>query len=56
MWRGSLKPDHPARAIWELVGRLELKGFYAPIEAVEGGRRPHAVGPATVGELVDLRL
>jgi transposase len=29
--------DHPARAIWELSGRLKLDGFYAPIEAVEGG-------------------
>src|SRR5258705_5847322 len=29
--------DHPARAIWELVGRLNLEGFYGPIEAVEGG-------------------
>ena len=29
--------DHPARAIWDLVGRLKLEGFYAPIEAVEGG-------------------
>ena len=24
--------DHPARAIWELSGRLKLNGFYAPIE------------------------
>jgi len=34
--------DHPARAIWELVGRVKLDGFYAPIEAVEGsaGRTP----------------
>lgn len=34
--------EHPARAIWELVGRLKLDGFYAPIEAVEGtaGRTP----------------
>src|SRR5262245_56325057 len=34
--------DHPARAIWELSGRLKLDGFYAPIEAVEGsaGRTP----------------
>ena len=34
--------EHPARAIWELVGRLKLEGFYAPIEAVEGaaGRTP----------------
>lgn len=32
-----IEVDHPARAIWELVGRLNLEGFYAPIEAVEGG-------------------
>ena len=32
-----VEAEHPARAIWELVGRLDLKGFYAPIEAVEGG-------------------
>jgi transposase len=32
--------DHAARAIWELVGRLDLAGFYASIEcsAEEGGR------------------
>jgi hypothetical protein len=37
-----IEPDHPARAIWELVGQLKLEGFYAPIEAVEGtaGRTP----------------
>src|SRR5882724_6047084 len=37
-----IEPDHAARAIWELVGRLKLEGFYAPIEAVEGsaGRTP----------------
>src|SRR3982750_3376886 len=32
-----IEQDHPARAIWDLVGRLKLEGFYAPIEAVEGG-------------------
>src|SRR6266446_5571940 len=34
--------EHAARAIWELVGRMKLDGFYAPIEAVEGsaGRTP----------------
>jgi transposase len=34
--------EHPARAIWELLGRMKLDGFYAPIEAVEGsaGRTP----------------
>lgn len=37
-----IEPDHAARAIWELSGRLKLDGFYAPIEAVEGsaGRTP----------------
>ena len=29
-------PGHPVRAIWELVGRLNLKPFYAEIESVEG--------------------
>jgi transposase len=32
-----IEGDHPARAIWELVGRLDLSEFYAPIQAVEGG-------------------
>jgi transposase len=37
-----IEQEHPARAIWELVGRVKLDGFYAPIEAVEGnaGRTP----------------
>ena len=32
--------DHAARAIWELVGRLRLDGFYEGIECSEeeGGR------------------
>ena len=29
-------PTHRVRAIWEFVGRLELRGFYASVEAVEG--------------------
>lgn len=29
--------DHPVRAIWEFVGRLDLGAFYAPIAAVVGG-------------------
>jgi transposase len=33
--------DHPARAIWVLVGRLDLLGFYQSIESnVEEGGRP----------------
>jgi transposase len=31
-----IEPDHPARAIWELVGGLDLGGFRAEIESVEG--------------------
>lgn len=33
--------DHPARAIWELIGRLDLSRYYARIEcSVEEGGRP----------------
>jgi transposase len=31
-----IEPDHAARAIWELVGRLDLSRFRAAIEVVEG--------------------
>jgi transposase len=31
-----IEKDHPVRAIWELVGQLDLEPFYADIEAVEG--------------------
>src|SRR6266446_5294776 len=35
-----ISEDHPARAIWTLVGRLDLREFYENIEssAEEGGR------------------
>jgi len=37
-----IEAEHPARAVWDLVGRLKMEGFYAPIAAVEGnaGRTP----------------
>ena len=45
MWRAVdveqlIGEDHAARAIWELVGRLDVDGFYADIECSEeeGGR------------------
>lgn len=45
LWRAVdveqlIEEGHAARAIWELVGRLDLQGFYASIEcsAEEGGR------------------
>jgi transposase len=31
-----IEEDHPARAIWELTGQLDLQAFYAPISAVSG--------------------
>jgi len=31
-----IEEDHPARALWEVVGRLDLSGYYAEIGAVEG--------------------
>jgi transposase len=31
-----IEDDHPARAIWDLVGRLDLAGFLAPIGSVQG--------------------
>ena len=29
--------DHPVRAVWAIVERLDLSAFYAPIKAIEGG-------------------
>lgn len=31
-----IEEDHPARAIWAFTGRLDWKGFYARIQAVDG--------------------
>src|SRR6267154_222292 len=31
-----VEPEHCVRSIWELVGRLDLRLYYAQIEAVEG--------------------
>ena len=40
-----IEPDHPARAIWEFVGRLDLTRFYEVIRAVEGGAGRQAWDP-----------
>ena len=37
--------DHPARAIWELVGRLDRSPFHHEIEAVEGVAGRPALDP-----------
>lgn len=31
-----IEEDHPARAVWEFTGRLDLSSFAEPIESVEG--------------------
>lgn len=33
---GLIEEDHPARAIWEFVGQLDLNSYQEPIQAVEG--------------------
>lgn len=35
---GLIGPEHPARAMWELLGKMDLSGLYASIKA--RGRRP----------------
>jgi transposase len=37
--------DHPARAIWEFVGRLDLSRFRARVRSVEGGAGRPAFDP-----------
>ncbi|HEY6348318.1 MAG TPA: IS1182 family transposase [Candidatus Angelobacter sp.] len=40
-----LEPDHPARAIWELVGGLDLSRFYTHIKSIEGIAGQDALDP-----------
>lgn len=42
---GLVEADHPVRAIWEFVGRLDLSRFYGRIDAVEGGEGRPAWDP-----------
>jgi transposase len=37
--------DHPARAIWEFVGGLDLSGYRVQVRAVEGSAGRSAVSP-----------
>ena len=37
--------DHPVRAVWEFVGRLDLSALYAAIAAVEGAPGRDATDP-----------
>jgi transposase len=40
-----IEQDHPARAIWELVGRLDLSAYQQTIRAVEGKAGRPALDP-----------
>ncbi len=40
-----IEEDHPARAIWELVGKLDLSSFHQAIGAVEGVAGRPALDP-----------
>jgi len=40
-----IEEDHPARAIWELAGQLDLSRFYASIQVVEGEAGRSATAP-----------
>jgi len=40
-----VEEDHAVRAMWELVGRLDLGPYYEDIEAVEGGAGRAALDP-----------
>jgi len=42
---GLIEVDHPVRAIWEFVGRLDLGRFYGRIDAVKGGEGRPAWDP-----------
>ena len=46
-----IEEDHPARAIWELVGRLDLSSYYGEIEAVEGVAGRPALDPRVMVSL-----
>ena len=44
----TLPQDHSARAIWDMLERLDLSGFYASIQSVVGGPGRPASDPAVL--------
>ncbi len=44
----TLAADHPARAIWDMLERLDLGRFYASIRSVQGGPGRPASDPAVL--------
>ena len=51
-----VEPEHRVRAIWELVGRLDLRQFHQAIEAVERSSGATGLRSPTADQPVDLRL
>jgi transposase len=47
----SIPGDHPARAIWAMVGRLDMSTFEAAIKAVEGHAGQSALDPRVLTAL-----
>jgi transposase len=47
----SIAADHPARAIWAMVERLDMSGFEADIKAVEGHAGQSALDPRVLTAL-----
>jgi hypothetical protein len=48
-----VEPEHCVRSIWELVGRLDLRLYYAQIAAVEGSAGREHTDPAGGGIWID---
>lgn len=46
-----IEADHPARAIWELTGKVDWSRFYASIQAVEGVAGRQAWDPRLLSSL-----
>lgn len=40
-----IEPEHPARAIWAVVEKLDLSGFAAQVQAVQGSAGRSAIDP-----------
>ena len=46
-----IEGDHPARGIWEIVGRLDMSGFEKEIQAVEGHAGQSRIDPRVLTAL-----
>src|SRR5437867_13062127 len=51
-----VEADHPVRAIWEMLGQVDLRRFEEGIRAVEGHAGPSDTGSEIIGEPMDLRV